>query len=60
MIHTGRDLLRIQLQFLDNTVNYEFIGFRSNSGALYIDEITIVWEKSTSSAAFLFPSFTFR
>ena len=24
--------------------SYQFIGFRSNSGAMYIDKITIVWE----------------
>ena len=28
--------------------SYEFIGFRSNSGAMYIDKITIVWESNTT------------
>lgn len=26
--------------------SYQFIGFRSNSGAMYIDKITIVWDSS--------------
>lgn len=34
------------------TVNgdYAFIGLRSNSGALYIESLTIVWEDGTSSS----------
>lgn len=28
--------------------SYAFIGFRSNSGAMYIDKITIVWENNTT------------
>ncbi len=30
--------------------DYEYIGFRSYNGAVYVDKITIVWENSTSSA----------
>ena len=28
--------------------SYEFIGFRSNNNAMYIDKITIVWESNTT------------
>lgn len=31
------------------TDSYEYIGIRSNDGALYIDKITIVWETSGSN-----------
>ena len=30
------------------TGDYEYIGFRSKSGAMYIDKITIVWEVNSS------------
>lgn len=30
---------------------YKFIGFKSNKGTIYIDKITIVWEKAASTPA---------
>ena len=38
------------------TGDYQYIGFRSNSGAMYIDKITIVWEDSGDITAA--PSFS--
>ena len=36
--------------------DYEYIGFRSNSGALYLDKVTIVWEATAPAVAK--PTFT--
>lgn len=33
------------------TTEYEYIGFRSNSGALYLDEITIEWGEAAAKYA---------
>lgn len=37
---------------LDITGEYEYIGFRSNSGALYLDSISIEWGGSASTCTF--------
>ena len=35
---------------LEITGDYQFIGLRSNSGAMYIDSITVVWKTESSSS----------